>query len=95
MSWRYQGPCHSDIVIISECPLGYKIQKDQQNILPENLEFVRSLERPQKTRYCFLQHIFLDFADVKGSKTNTKSQAYCFMRFTLMITEINEIRLRQ
>ena len=44
------------------------------------------LQRPLKSQY--LQKIFLGYADVKGSKTNTKSQAYCFIRFMLMITEI-------
>ena len=44
-----------------------------------------------KSRYCYLQQIFLGYADVKGSKINTKSQAYCFIRFMLMITEIIKI----
>ena len=32
-----------------------------------------------------------DYADVKERKTNTKPQACCFIRFMLMITEINKI----
>ena len=38
-----------------------------------------------------LQQIFLGYAGVKGSKTDTKSQAYCFIRFMLMDTEIIKI----
>ena len=34
---------------------------------------------------------FLECADVKGSKTKNKSQAYFFTSLTLMITEIIKI----
>ena len=51
----------------------------------------RDLQRVLPIEYCYLQQIFLCYADVKGSKTNTKSQAYCFIRFMSMITEIIKI----
>ena len=40
-------------------------------------------------RESHLQHLV--YADVKGSKANTKSQAYCFIRFMLVNTEIIKI----
>ena len=42
-------------------------------------------------RESHLQQIFLGYADVKGSKTNTKPKAYCFIRFMLVNTEIIKI----
>ena len=55
--------------------LRYKVQIDQKNILPENIGYVRLLQRLLKSRYCYLQQKFLGYADVRGSKTNPKSQA--------------------
>ena len=49
------------------------------------------LQRPLESQYCYLQQIFLGYAVVKRSKTTIKSQAYCFIRFMLMITEIIKI----
>ena len=46
------------------------------------------------SRKSHLQQIFLGYADVKGSKTDTKSQAYCFMRFMLIDTKITKIAER-
>ena len=43
------------------------------------------------SRKSHLQQIFLGYADVKGSKTDTKSQAYCFIRFMLMDTEMTKM----
>ena len=43
------------------------------------------------SRKSHLQQIFLGYADVKGSKTDTISQAYCFVRFMLMDIEIIKI----
>ena len=43
------------------------------------------------SRKSHLQQICLGYADVKGSKTDTKSQAYCFIRFVLMDTEMIKI----
>ena len=33
MSWRYQGWCHSNIVTISECPLGHYQKAEKINLL--------------------------------------------------------------
>ena len=71
--------------------LRYKIQIDQRNLLPENVRYVSLLQRPLESQYCDFQQLCLSYADVKGRKTNTKSQAYCFIRFMLMITEIIKI----
>ena len=63
----------------------YKIQIDQQNILPVNVVYVRLLLRPLDSQYCYLQ------LEIKWCTTNTKPQAYCFIRFMLMITEIIKV----
>ena len=43
------------------------------------------------SRKSYFQQIFLGYVDVKGSKTDTKSQVYCFIRFILMDTEMIKI----
>ena len=51
--------------------------------MPENVGYVRLLQKPLESQYCYLQQVFLGCADVEGSKTNTKSQVCCFIRFML------------
>ena len=52
--------------------------------MPENVGYVWLPQRPLESQYCYLQQTFLGYAVVKGSNTNTKSQASCFTRFMLM-----------
>ena len=58
--------------------------------MPENVRFGQVL-LIGASRKSHLQQICLGYADVKGSKTDTKSQAYCFIRFMLMDTEMTKM----